>query len=140
MTKEELIDYISARQFTVISTIGDDYPESACVEFGNDGLTLIFDTNSQSRKFKNLQKSPKVSLVIGWEDERTVQYEGNATLLKEGPELERLKHAYFKKSPGAQKWENTAGNTYFKVEPVWVRFTDLNTSPWDITEFDFTQR
>ncbi len=140
MTKEELISYISARQFTVISTIGDEYPESACIEFGNDGLTLIFDTNRESRKFKNLQKSSKVSLVIGWEDERTVQYEGNATLLEKGPELDQLKRAYFKKAPGAQKWEATDGNVYFKVEPVWIRFTDLNTTPWDITVFDLTQK
>jgi len=136
MTKEELIVYVSARQFTVISTIGEDYPESACIEFGNEGLTLIFDTNRASRKFKNLQKSPKVSLVIGWEDERTVQYEGVATLLEDGPELDRLKQAYFKKSPDAQKWETTEGNVYFKVEPVWIRFTDLNTTPWSITVFD----
>jgi uncharacterized pyridoxamine 5'-phosphate oxidase family protein len=136
MTKKELIQYISSRNFTVISTIGEDYPESACIEFGNDGLTLIFDTNRNSRKFKNIQKSHKVSLVIGWEDEKTVQYEGIATLLKVGPELEHLKHAYFTKSPGAQKWEHTEGNVYFKVEPVWIRFTDLNTTPWNITIFD----
>lgn len=136
MTKQELIAYINARQFTVISTFGDEYPESACIEFGNDGLTLIFDTNRASRKFKNIQKSPKVSFVIGWEDERTVQYEGIATLLEEGEELERLKQAYFKKSPDAQKWERTDGNAYFKVEPAWIRYTDLNTTPWDITVFD----
>jgi nitroimidazol reductase NimA-like FMN-containing flavoprotein (pyridoxamine 5'-phosphate oxidase superfamily) len=140
MTKQELIDYISARQNMVIATFGDEYPQSACVEFGNDGLTIVFDTNNASRKFKNIQKSPRVSLVIGWEDERTVQYEGVATLLQDGPELERLKQAYFKKSPDAQKWEITEGNVYFKVEPVWIRFTDLNTNPWDITVFNLEQK
>ena len=136
MTKKELIAYISARHFTVISTFGKEYPQSACIEFGNDGLTLIFDTNRNSRKYKNILEYPKVSLVIGWENERTVQYEGVATLLGDGPELKRLKDAYFKKSPAAQKWESTAGNAYFKVEPVWIRYTDLNTTPWDITVFD----
>lgn len=137
MTKQELIDYISARQFMIIATFGEEYPQSACVEFGNDGLTIILDTNRGSRKFKNMQRNPKVSLVIGWEDERTVQYEGIATLLESGSELERLKAAYFKKSPEAQKWENIDGNVYFKVEPTWVRFTDLNKTPWDISEFRF---
>ena len=136
MTRDELIEYISARQYMVISTISEDYPESACVEFGNDGLTLIFDTNQNSRKFKNLQKSSKVSFVIGWENERTVQYEGNATLLQNDAELERLKQVYFKKSPQAQEWEDRKDSVYFKVEPVWVRYTDLNTNPWDITVFD----
>jgi nitroimidazol reductase NimA-like FMN-containing flavoprotein (pyridoxamine 5'-phosphate oxidase superfamily) len=136
MTKEELIEHVSARQFMVISTFGGEYPESACVEFGNDGLTIIFDTNNGSRKYQNILKNPKVSLVIGWEDERTAQYEGTATLLENGPELERLKQVYFEKSPKAQKWETTEGNVYFKVEPAWIRFTDLNTDPWDITVFD----
>lgn len=137
MTQQEIIDYISVRQFMVISTFGEEYPESACVEFGNDGLTIILDTNRASRKFKNLQRNPKVSLVIGWEDERTVQYEGVATLLQPGPELDHLKQIYFKKSPEAQKWETTDGNVYFKVEPKWIRFTDLNVSPWDVSEFKF---
>lgn len=137
MTQQEIVDYIGARQNMVIATFGEEYPQSACVEFGNDGLTIIFDTNRGSRKFKNIQRNPKVSLVIGWEDERTVQYEGIATLLQDGPELDRLKQAYFKKSPEAQKWESTEGNVYFKVEPKWVRFTDLNVDPWDISEFKF---
>lgn len=137
MTQQELIDYISTRHFMVIATFGEEYPQSACVEFGNDGLTLIFDTNRDSRKFKNIQNNSKVSLVIGWEDERTAQYQGIATLLQDGLELERLKQAYFKKNPEAQKWESTEGNVYIKVEPKWVRFTDLNVSPWDISEFTF---
>jgi general stress protein 26 len=136
MTKEELIAYITARQFMVISTFGEEYPESACVEFGNDGLTIVFDTNNSSRKYQNILKNPKVSLVIGWENEGTVQYEGSAILLKDGDELEQLKQAYFQKNPEAQKWETTEGNVYFKVEPVWIRYTDLNVNPWDIAVFN----
>jgi len=136
MTEPELIEFVSARNFTVISTFGEEFPESACIEFGNDGLTIIFDTNKNSRKFKNIQKSPKVSLVIGWENERTVQYEGIATLLA-GEELERLKKIYFQKSPEAQKWEDVEDSVYFKVEPVWIRYTDLNVTPWNVTVFNF---
>jgi general stress protein 26 len=137
MPQQELIDIISARQLMIIATFGEEYPESACVEFGNDGLTIIFDTNDDSRKFNNIRKNPKVSLVIGWEDERTVQYEGIAALLEEGPELDRLKQVYSEKSPEAQKWENTEGNVYFKVEPNWIRYTDLNVEPRRVAEFSF---
>lgn len=137
MTKDDVLKFISDRQFTVIATKSEPYPESACIEFGNDGFTLIFDTNKVSRKFRNIQNSPEVSLVIGWENEQTVQYEGIATLLSEGEELERLKKAYFKKSPEAQKWESKEGMVYFKVEPKWVRYTDLNFDPWEIVELSF---
>jgi nitroimidazol reductase NimA-like FMN-containing flavoprotein (pyridoxamine 5'-phosphate oxidase superfamily) len=138
MTKDDLISFINERQFMVISTIGKEYPQSAVVEYGNDGLTLIFDTNDTSRKFKNILKSPKVSLVIGWEEEvnKTVQYEGTAELL-EGEELKRLKQVYFAKNPEAQKWENPLGNVYVKVTPKWIRFSDLNQNPWDVSVFDF---
>lgn len=138
MTQEDVIRFISERQFMVISTKGEEYPESATVEYGNDGLTLIFDTNNTSRKFQNIQKSPKVSVVIGWDEEvnKTVQYQGIAQVL-EGEELGHLKKVYFAKSPESKKWENTNGNVYIKVSPKWVRMTDLNTSPWTISEFKF---
>lgn len=138
MTQDDIITFISERKFMVISTNGGEYPESATVEYGNDGLTLIFDTNSTSRKFQNIQHSPKVSVVIGWDEEvnKTVQYQGIAEVL-EGEELDRLKKVYFAKSPEAQKWENTKDNVYLKVSPKWVRMTDLNTDPWTISVFEF---
>jgi general stress protein 26 len=138
MTEEDIIEFINAHRCMVISTKTNEYPESANVEFGNEGLTLIFDTNRSSRKFKNIQKSPKVSVVIGWDEDvnKTVQYEGLAEVAT-GDELIRLKKAYFSKSPGAQKWENTEGNVYIKVTPKWVRMTDLNTNPWTIAVLEF---
>lgn len=141
MTKDDLVKFLDQRQFMVISTKSDNYPQSAVVEYGNDGLTLVFDTNNNSRKFKNISKDPRVSVVIGWDEETnaTVQYEGNATLL-DGDELNKLKQAYFNKNPEAQKWENAKGNVYFKVEPVWIRHTNLNPDPWDISVFDFKEQ
>lgn len=138
MTQDDIIEFIYSHKYMVISTQTDDYPESANVEFGNDGLTLIFDTSDTSRKFKNIQKSPKVSIVIGWDEQvnKTVQYQGVAEVLH-GEELERLKRAYFAKSPQAQKWENTENNVYIKVSPKWVRMTDLNTDPWTIALLEF---
>ncbi len=138
MTQEYVVKFISDHRFMVISTKTDDFPESANVEFGNDGLALIFDTNRDSRKFQNIQKDPRVSVVIGWDEDvnKTVQYQGIAEEAK-GEELSRLKKVYFTKSPDAQKWENTEGNVYVKVTPKWVRMTDLNTEPWTISVFEF---
>jgi general stress protein 26 len=92
MTQEYVVKFISDHRFMVISTKTDDFPESANVEFGNDGLALIFDTNRDSRKFQNIQKDPRVSVVIGWDEDvnKTVQYQGIAEEAK-GEELSRLK-------------------------------------------------
>lgn len=138
MNQDEIIKFINDHKFMVISTKTDDYPESAAIEYGNDGLTFIFDTSDSSRKFQNIQKSPKVSVVIGWDEQenKTVQYQGMAELL-DGEELEHLKKAYFAKSPEAAKWQDTEGNVYIKVTPKWVRMTDLNTDPWTISELEF---
>ena len=29
------------------------------------------------------------------------------------------------------------GIIYYKVTPTWIRFTDLNTHPWDVKELTF---
>jgi hypothetical protein len=41
MAKDELIDYISVRDFCVIATKAEPFPESACIQFGNDGLVDV---------------------------------------------------------------------------------------------------
>src|SRR6266446_2505475 len=104
MTKEDLTGFIHKHSLAVISTFafGSEFPESAVIEFADDGLELIFDTHSTSRKYENIQMSPKVSFVIGWDEAKTVQYEGEAQLLT-GNELERCKQIYFEKIPAARK-------------------------------------
>ena len=47
-----------------------------------------------SRKFANLRADPRVALLIGWEAEQTVQYEGIAELLS-GDALNARKPDYF---------------------------------------------
>lgn len=120
----------------VIATIGDDFPESAVVEFGNENFTLVFDTNKASRKYRNLTRNPKCSVVIGWDENKTLQYDGIVSEIKDD-ELLHYKSVYFEKNPEAQKWEKDKNIAYFKIEPAWVRFTDLNHDPWAITELQF---
>ena len=136
MTDDQLKQFIHKRTLTVISTFGDDYPESAVIEYGDSGFELIFDTKSATRKYANLVRNPKASFVIGWEDRETVRYEGEAVLL-EGSELEQYKQIYFSKIPDAKKWQHEKSIVYFKVTPRWIRYSDLSTTPWTIKELRF---
>lgn len=104
MTNGQLKQFIHERTLAVIATFGEDYPESAVIEYGDNGFEIIFDTKDTSRKYVNLMRNPKVSFVIGWKGHDTVQYQGEATLL-ESDELERYKKVYFAKIPDAQKWQ-----------------------------------
>lgn len=136
-TKELIAAFLAKTKLAVIATVGENGPESAVLEFGEtEELELIFDTLTSSRKYKNLQKNKNVSFVIGWDENITVQYEGVAEELK-GSEAEKYKEIYFAKNPRAKKWEKQEGIAFFKVTPRWIRYSDLNTYPWEIKELNF---
>ena len=62
--------FLQTQSLAVISTIHPQtlQPESALIAFAQTPeLELIFETQSNTRKYKNLQSNPKVSLVIGWD-------------------------------------------------------------------------
>lgn len=139
MDKKKLIlDFIKKQKLAVLSTVtSDNTSQSAVLEFGEtDGLEIIFDTFSSARKYKNIKQNNNVSLVIGWDENITVQYEGKAEELL-GEEKENYKKKYFEKNPDAQRWENKPGMTYFRVKPTWIRYSDLNVHPWKIIEITF---
>lgn len=138
--KETILDFIRRHNIGVLATIDLESlkPEAAAVEFGEtDNLELIFDTFVSSRKYKNLKVSSRVAFVIGWDENITVQYEGEATELR-GKELERCQSIYFAKNPRANKWKGKEGIAYFKITPNWIRYSNLNKDPWEIFEVTFT--
>lgn len=136
-TKELIYNFLKNHEICVLSTVNGGIPQAAVVEFGETpDLEIIFDTFTTSRKYKNLERNPIVAVVIGWDKNITVQYEGKALEL-EGGELEKCKAIYFAKNPRAKKWENKKNNVYFKIIPVWARYSDLNTDPWEIHEVMF---
>lgn len=136
--KKLIRELLRRHKLAVISTVTKDgSPEAAVIEFGEtDDLKLVFDTFVTYRKYKNLQHNKRTAFVIGWDENITVQYEGDAYELS-GEELERYKQLYFKKNPKAQKWESRPEIRYFKVTPRWIRHSNLNVNPWEIQEVDF---
>ena len=137
MTKKNILAFIKQQKLCVVSTIDSSgKPQSAVVEFGElDNLTIIISTDTNSRKFTNLRLSPHVAVVIGWDDNITVQMSAVAKLLV-GSKLEQAQAAFFAKDPKAQRWQNRPNIVYFAFEPTWVRYSDLTSRPWKIEEFD----
>ncbi len=112
-------------------------PQAAVVGFAvTDGAELVFDTLSSTRKCHNLRQDPRIALVIGWDDERTVQYEGIADE-PTGAELSRLKQLYFARFPEGRIREHWPGITYFRVRPRWVRFSDFSGAAPKLEELNF---
>lgn len=137
MDLDKILAFIKKNNLAVISTVSEDgTPQSAVVEFGElDDLTIIVDMLMSSRKYKNLQQNPKVALVIGWDDNITVQIQADAQKLT-GEELERAQKSYFAKNPRAEKWATKPDIAFYAFKPYWLRYSDLNQDPWFVKEFN----
>lgn len=135
MDTSTLFDFINKHALAVISTVSlKQVPESAVIGVAvNEQLEIIFDTTTTSRKHRNLQFNPNVALVIGWDNETTVQYEGRAQQLT-GEELEQAKAVYFTKFPDGTIREQWPDIAYYIIRPSWIRYSDFNTDPPLIAE------
>jgi general stress protein 26 len=134
--KKIILEFIKKEKLAVLATVGEITPESSVLEFGEtDSLEIILDMFTASRKYKNMKANPNVSLVIGWDEDITIQYEGVAEELS-GKEKTQHQEIYWKKNPKAKRWADREGITYFKITPKWIRYSDLNVHPWKIFEIN----
>ena len=138
MKKAAILDFIKTNKLAVVSTVDKEgIPQSAVVEFGElEDLTIIIDTLKSSRKYKNLETNKNVSIVIGWDDDITVQINAIAYELS-SDELNKAKKAYFKKNKRAKKWGKMPEIAYFVFKPNWIRYSDVSKKPWLIEELSF---
>jgi uncharacterized pyridoxamine 5'-phosphate oxidase family protein len=127
MTRGELLQFLHKHRLGVVATISPSgEPQSAVVGIAvTDQLEIVFDTLSTTRKCKNLRRYPNISVVVGWDNEITVQYEGIADE-PSGSELARLKELYFGVYPECKEHQSWDGITYFRIRPTWIRYSDFN--------------
>ncbi len=138
--KKRIMDFMQANMLTVISTVDADMskPESAVIAFAQkDNFELIFGTKNTTRKYRNLQKNPNVSFVIGWDsDTGTVQYEGIAKELS-GEESKIHSSTLIAKNPRSEKFVHKEDQRYFLVKPTWIRILDMTKNPDETFEISF---
>jgi general stress protein 26 len=135
MQIEELLYQLRKSSLAVLATVSPEAkPESALVGFAvTDSFEIIFDTLETTRKSINLRLNPHIALVIGWDNETAVQYEGIADE-PAGAELEFLKEIYFQVFPDGPLRQTWPGISYFRVRPTWIRYSCFN-DPNRILEF-----
>ena len=128
MTKNFIYNFIKQYKLAVVSTLPkDNKPEAALVGFAvSEDLEIVFDTVKTSRKYPNLLQNPAVAVVIGWDNETTVQYEGVAEELT-GLEADHYKEIYFEVYPGGRERAKTWPHiVHFKITPKWIRYSNFN--------------
>jgi pyridoxine/pyridoxamine 5'-phosphate oxidase len=138
MTRAELGAFMAKQRLAVVGSISlDGEPQSALVGIAvTEKLEVVFDTLSSTRKYQNLARNPKASIAMGWEGERTVQFEGEA-FLPEAVELDRYKSVYFAKWPDGPARLSWPGIAYFVIRPRWIRYSDFDQRPPLIEEYVF---
>ena len=142
MTEADLYGFLSPYRLAVLSTLAAALsPQSALVGIAvTPSLEIIFDTVDISRKYTNLQQNARCSFVIGWEGERTVQYEGLAYQITGTSEFRNYFESYCQVWPDAPARQGWKGLVYFIVRPSWIRYSDYDARPPRIEELRFSKR
>jgi pyridoxine/pyridoxamine 5'-phosphate oxidase len=128
MTLSDVCDYLAAQRYGVVSSLhASGAPEAALVGIGwwrraQGAGELVFDTAMESRKARNLLARPRCAVVVGWDDETTVQIEGEARSPQDA-ELEAAKAAYFETWPDGRERQSWPGLGYFVIRPTWLRYS-----------------
>jgi pyridoxine/pyridoxamine 5'-phosphate oxidase len=127
MTLAEIIAFMQQHRLAVQASVSKEGgPQAAVVGIAVSAAgEIVFDTLSSTRKCQNLRQERRIALVIGWDQERTVQYEGVADEPM-GSELERCKELYFSVFPDGRERERWPGISYFRVQPRWLRYSDFS--------------
>ena len=124
---DEIDAFLAAWPHVTLATVGaDGAPQAAVIGVAvAPGRELVFDTLTATRKYGNLVARPRVALTIGWDDFRTLQYEGDAELLvPETPVHEALLERYLARFPDGYKRLAWVGIAHFRVRPRWLRYSD----------------
>ncbi len=135
MKVEDVFEFMRSQRLAVVSTVdASGAPESALVGIAMTAANeIVFDSFSTSRKAVNLAARPAIAVVVGWDDEISVQIEGVARRA-EGEDLARVKVAYYAAWPDGRTRESWPDIAYFAVRLRWLRYSRFAGAP-EVVEF-----
>lgn len=135
MDRAQLSEFVRQRGLAVVATRAPDgSPEAALVGIAaTDRGELVFDTSAASRKCRNLRTFRRVAVVIGWDDEVTVQCEGDAEVLA-GEERDRCLRAYVQQYPDGRQRAEDPEIVLVRIRLNWGRLSDYRPESFGIDE------
>lgn len=133
-SRQRILEFLRKHTLAVIATSHrSGAPEAAAIDFSvRDNLELVFDTFEYTRKFANLSEQSSVAFVIGWDNNITVQYEGDAVKVPTS-DIERYQEAHLESVPAEREFVEK-GAVVFKVDPRWIRYSDFTKEPPEVIE------
>jgi hypothetical protein len=126
VNRTDLLAFLRRHHLCVQASVAHSgAPQAAVVGYGvSDDLEIVFDTLGTTRKMVNLRRDARIAIVVGWDEEQTVQIEGLADEPTRA-ELARLKLVYFAAYPDGPAREAWKDITYVRVRPTWARYSDF---------------
>lgn len=136
-TKRIILEFLRKHTLAVIATChSEGTPEAATIDFAvRDNLEIVFSTFRDTRKFGNLTERPGVAFVVGWDENITIQYEGEAIKVP-AEDIERYQDAFLDSVPAEREFVER-GAVIFKATPRWIRYSDFNKEPPELIEIRF---
>jgi general stress protein 26 len=122
----DLVAYVRERAAGVVSTLGPTgEPQAAYLAItATDAGELVFDAKADSRKVANLNRDPRIAIVVGGADGTTLQLEGTADFPR-GAELARVSAAYLTAFPQFESSLRDPAIVVVRVTVSWSRFGDF---------------
>jgi pyridoxine/pyridoxamine 5'-phosphate oxidase len=137
--RSSLASFVKQRGLAVLASTNErGKPQAALIGVtATDKGEIVFDTLASSRKYANLMRNSQVALVIGWDDEQTVQLEGIAEEIRD-PEQDPAVAAYYEQYPDGRERAMWPEITYIRIIPIWARYSDYRTDPPVVEEIQLT--
>ncbi len=136
---QAILAFLRNHTLMAVATVGENgVPDVAAVSYAEQqDLGLVFETVTDSNKYRNLQLNQAVACVV-WDTAVTVQYQGIARELS-GDELANLSAEYVAKNPLSRRLVDPEGARFFKVVPHRIRYTNVSVNPWQVLELKLPQ-
>lgn len=140
---EDLKRRLASHRLAVLATHGDEVPYTSLVSVAltADARALLFPTGRETRKFANLVRHKKVSLLLdnreqtGPEPPYALTVIGEAhEVPRDAPERTALEATYLQRQPHLADFLAEAGTALIRIgiERVILveRFSEVHESPW----------
>ena len=135
MSKEEVDDFLDSRPgWMMLTSQGrDGYPHTVPIGYFRDGDRIFMGCRDNTQKVKNIERNPKVSLVI--EDGKTMSdlqgilFRGDASVVREDEERLKISRLAAKlRGAPEDEWPTTAsaGAVFIKVDSPRVTSWDYS--------------
>jgi pyridoxine/pyridoxamine 5'-phosphate oxidase len=133
--QEELIAFVRRRGQAVLATCGPDgAPQATQVSIAvTDHGEFVFDMSVHSREHQNIAAVALVALVVGGDEEVSVQCEGTAQVLA-GADRDRCLRTYFQQHPQARVRALASYMVQAKVLPRTLRLSDRRPDSFGVQE------